>query len=491
MTDAKVVCSRGFGKTWLIALIVWAICVLYPGTKVLIVSSTAKQATFVLAKLKALASQNANIANELKAGNARNLVNIQPDRSHCEWKNGSEADSSALDSCRGRRAKLVITDEALDVAQDDLEQIVQPTKLETRYTASTYGFQDFPSKTISITSACQKNNPFFESFMFTAKNMSKGMKNSFVCALDWKAALANGQGTLDFYLGEKARQPELMFDVEYGSKFVGADSNSAFPYELTESCRTLKRVETEQPKNAKSRYVISLDIATSEAKNADNSIISVLKFIERQDGSYARKLVLMRSFHGKGLDTLAEEIRKLYHRDFPNTEKIIYDARGLGDSLDRFFDKEWLDLKDGKEYPPLVTDDVPNPNSSALPVLHPFRAIQTLNQRIYTNLRVALEQKTIELPVNSRIIIDEADGTTSMQERAIFVEADALQYEMGNIVGKIGASGNILYDVPKQGMHKDRYSSLAMGNDYISEIEKGSIRQNRRGEVFVGMVSNF
>lgn len=79
----------------------------------------------------------------------------------------------------------------------------------------------------------------------------------------------------------------------------------------------------------------------------------------------------------------------------------------------------------------------------------------------------------------------------TMQERAIFAEADALQYEMGNITGKIGASGNVLYDVPKQGMHKDRYSSIAMGNDYISEIEKGSIRNNRRGEICVGLVSNF
>jgi len=58
----------------------------------------------------------------------------------------------------------------------------------------------------------------------------------------------------------------------------------------------------EQPKNSKSRYVISLDIATSEAKDADNSVITVLKFNEKTDGSFHRKLVYMRSFHGKGLD---------------------------------------------------------------------------------------------------------------------------------------------------------------------------------------------
>lgn len=86
---------------------------------------------------------------------------------------------------------------------------------------------------------------------------------------------------------------------------------------------------------------------------------------------------------------LAEEIRKLFHVRFPNSEKIVYDARGLGDSLDKFFDKEWVDPVTGKEYPPLVTDDTPNRSSTALPVLHPFRAVNSLNQRIYTNLRVA------------------------------------------------------------------------------------------------------
>lgn len=46
----------------------------------------------------------------------------------------------------------------------------------------------------------------------------------------------------------------------------------------------------------------------------------------------------------------------------------MYDARGLGDSLDRFFDKEFVDPATGKEYPPLVVDDAPNHNSAALPV---------------------------------------------------------------------------------------------------------------------------
>jgi hypothetical protein len=62
---------------------------------------------------------------------------------------------------------------------------------------------------------------------------------------------------------------------------------------------------------------------------------------------------------------------------------------------------------------------------------------------------------------------------------------------MGNIVSKVGTSGNVLYDTPRNSMHKDRYSSLAMGNDYISELEKDSVKRHKRGKPCVGLVSYF
>lgn len=495
--DSKDTCSRGFGKTWLAVLGAAGICVLYPGTNVLVVSATAKQATLALQKLKQLAEQNSNIANEISATNARTLVQVAKDSSKCSFKNGSVIESVALESARGRRAKIVIVDEALDVDQELLESIIAPTRNETRYNCRAYGFKDFPSKTLTITSACEKNNQYYANFLADVKRMASGDKTVFACALDYRAAAANGITDMEFFMKEKERMPDLVFQMEYGSKFVGSNSNSAFPYELVQTVRTLDKIEMEQPKNSKSRYVIALDIATSEAKNADNSIITVIKFTERSDGTFAKKLVHIRSFHGKTLDILAEELRKLYHIKFPNTEKIVYDARGLGDSLDRFFDKEWVDPISGKEFPPLVVDDVPLTNHEAMDILHPFRAVNQLNQRIYTNLRVAIEKRTIELPMNYRTIqqqqaeIDDSSKRMTMEEIANFIETDALQFEMGNIVGKPGANGNVLYDTPRANMHKDRYSSLAMGNDYICELEKENMKRFKRGPVCIGVVSGF
>jgi hypothetical protein len=79
----------------------------------------------------------------------------------------------------------------------------------------------------------------------------------------------------------------------------------------------------------------------------------------------------------------------------------------------------------------------------------------------------------------------------SKEEMAIFLETDALQFEMGNIVEKTSSSGNKTYDVPRAGLHKDRYSSLAMANDYISELEKENVKRFRRGAPAIGLATKF
>ena len=495
-TTSAVVAPRGYGKTWLTAFIAVSLGCLYPGTSILVVAPTADQATRIAEKIRDLCNENENFRNEIKPTNAKTYVSISKDSSSVTLKNGSTIESVAIASARSRRAKLVIVDEARDVDMKILGNVVKPTRNETRYNARAYGFEDFDSKIIYITSACPKSFEFYKEFERIVQRRAHGDKSYFACVLHYKTPIAEGLTKESFYEEERAGNPETTFQMEYESKFLGSSENSAFPYELVQSCRTLDVVEMKQPKDSKSRYIISLDIATSKAKGSDNSVLMVHKFTERKDGSFARKVVHIRSYNGEPLDYLTEQVRQYFHVKFPIAEKIVYDARGIGDSFDRFFDKEWIDVESGKEYPPLVVDDEPLTNPDALQALHPFRAVNTLNQRIYTNLRVALEKQSIEIPVSYRIVKEkqvDLDETKRMskEEIANYLEADALQIEMGNVIGKMGASGNVLYDVPKSTMHKDRYSSLAMGNDYISELEKESIKLHKRGPVCVGITGGF
>lgn len=80
-----------------------------------------------------------------------------------------------------------------------------------------------------------------------------------------------------------------------------------------------------------------------------------------------------------------------------------------------------------------------------------------------------------------------------MEVQAIYVEADALQIEMGNIIMRMSAAGNANYDVAKKGsQHKDRFSSLAMGVWYIAKREETLKKRymNRQTNTVVGIVTD-
>lgn len=176
-------------------------------------------------------------------------------------------------------------------------------------------------------------------------------------------------------------------------------------------------------------------------------------------------------------------MRQTYVR-FQGIKKIVFDHRGLGDAFPQFLSRPWLDPDTGKEYPPWVLDDEKSVIHNAKPLLRSVKGNPQVNQQMASLLRVALEQRSLEIPVNSRAIVggkivigdtdDNGEGVQkerklTAQEKAIYLEADALQIEMGNIVMKVSVAGNYLYDTAKTNQRKDRYSSLAMAVRYIAE----------------------
>lgn len=191
---------------------------------------------------------------------------------------------------------------------------------------------------------------------------------------------------------------------------------------------------------------------------------------------------------------------------FPNTVKIVFDQRGLGDSFPKFMNAPWTDPESGKEYPPFVCDDEHSIITNAMPMLRSVKANSTVNQQLATNLRVALEQRSIQLPINSRGIYngrfltdpeDDGEGAASkkvtLPEQAIFIEADAMQVEMGNIISKITLAGTYTYDTARRLQHKDRYSSLAMAVTYIAELEEKRKRRmfHSSKKSFIGLATKF
>lgn len=476
--------------------------ILYPGSLIAVASRTAEQATLVLKKIDDIFAKNPVILNEIECSNHR-PVQLNKHKGTCRFKNDSKIESYSIGTMRGQRAKILVVDEAPEVKQKDFDAVIGPVRNEKRQVCYTAGVTDYQSKAVNITSACLKSNYFYKMFSDSYRAMRKGDRSYFACALDWRSAVRVGITDQEFFEAERKKMPDVEFAMEYGSMFVGEEANAIFPYALTEACRTLTKVECVQPKQSTAYYIMSVDIAQSTAKNADNSVISVIKCIEHNDGAIYKSLVCMRSYHGARLDVLAREIRKLYVR-FPNTTKIVFDTNALGDPLPQFLNSPWVDEVSGKEYPAWVRDDEPITIKGAEPMLYAFRANNALNQQLVSSMRVALEQKTLELPVASRMagLVQEDPNdpdsvvkvTVPAEEMAVYIEADALQIEMGNLVMKTTAAGGATYDVAKKNsQHKDRYSSLAMGVWYIAQREEMLRKRHytRMKTADVGIVTHF
>lgn len=110
----------------------------------------------------------------------------------------------------------------------------------------------------------------------------------------------------------------------------------------------------------------------------------------------------------------------------------------------------------------------------------------------------------MELPVSSRFAesAQEEDAGNAddaakkkkltVEEKAIFLEGDALQIEMGNIVMRTTSSNVVVYDVARSNQHKDRYSALSMAVRYIAELEDTRKRRLMQPKnACIGVVSKF
>lgn len=490
--NIDLVKNRGAGKTWLIAICAIAIGVLYPGSLIAVISSTAEQAVLVVKKIEEKFLGYPDVLREINASRHNKPVQTNPHKGICWLKSGSKIESYSMGTLRGNRAKILICDEAPEIPKNDLDAVAKPIMNETRDICIQRDISDYDSKIISITSACLKNNYFYTSFVNILKRMAAREDGCFAWAMTYKEAVREGISKQSYFDDQRKDMTDEKFKMEYESIFLGAAEGAVFPFDLTDRCRTLTGVETAQPAKCSVEYIMSLDIATSSASNADNAILTTIKMVELENGGYLKQVVRIQSFHGKRLDSLATEVRRNLVR-FPNTVKVIVDVRGLGDAFPQFMSKPWTDPETGKEYPPLVRDDEPTIIDNAIPLIHPFIANNLLNNQMVSALTIALETQSIELPINSRYIIgnkiadrDDSEESNSsknltMQEKAIFVEADALQIEMGNIVGRQGANGNVIYDSARANMHKDRVSSLMMGVHYISGLEEERKRKLRLG----------
>lgn len=479
--SSMFIACRGLGKSYLCAVFFICAAILYPGIKCGIASGNFKQAkNIIVQKIEGELIKNENIKREIqfpiRSGN---------DECFVRFKNGSEIRAIAVDQrnsgdgARSWRFHWLVIDEARLLKDNIIEEILIPMT-KTKRDVAIYNKVEEKGKVVFITSAYLKTSPLYSRFLHHYQMMMTGGNEYYVCALPYQVGVQAGIFDEDDITKEleKPSMSNDKFSYEYRGTFVGSSNESYYPYEMTLPCRTGNRGELEQPKKSTAKYIITHDVALSDAKNADNACTHVCKLVERPNGSLKKSVVFTRVMAGMTLPEQRDFLRELVHLRFPNVVKLVLDTRGSGEALPSLFYETWnyLDLKTGQtiEFPPIVKDDdeAGMKMTDAMPIIRAITATNEFHTRFYPYLKSCLQDKSLEMLVSSdEVDIDFKEGNLTEAEYAVHKEHDALISELSNIKERVNENNNTMYERIIKTKKRDRATSLLYGLSVIYEME--------------------
>ena len=477
-----LIACRGIGKSYIVAIFYLCTGILYPNIKLGIASGNSQQArNVIIQKIKGELAKNPNISREIN-------YPIKTGSEDCvtELKNGSEIRAITLaqdrggDGARSWRFSQILIDEARLVKDDIIEEILIPMTKTKRQNAIKWK-QSEKGKVIFISSAHLKTSPLYKRFRFHYDQMVAGDKSYMAICFPYQVGVQAGLFDMDDIEKEldKPQMTKDKFAYEYEGVFVGSSGESYYPYDLTMPCRTLERCELEQPKKSTSVYIITHDVAVSDAKNSDNACTHVVKLKLRPNGMYTKTVVFTKIMNGAALNKQRDFLRELIHLKFPNTEKLVIDARSVGDGLVTMFYESW-EYTDPRtkvtvEYPPLIKDDDEDGFllENAIPMIRAISATNEFNNLYYPYMKACFEDRTLEfLKGSEEVDAEYKTGEISPEEYAQYIEHDTLQSELSNIKQEFSNANNLTYERIIKTKKRDRATSLFYGLSVICEWEK-------------------
>lgn len=503
-------------KSWLTALFCVIRCILFPQSKICIVSGTRGQANLVLSKIADDFMCNYGWGSENLKREIRE-VNIGQNKAEIKFNNNSWIRVvTASDTGRGERANIIIVDEFRMVNLKTLNTVVkmflgaprQPAFVNLPEYKDKYGnvLEKYLETNIEIymSSAWYKSHWSYRKFKAFYMNMILGRKGYYTCGLPYQIAVKEGlkkRIEIEDMMSESDFN-ETDFSMEMGCMPFGASEDAFFKFENIEECRTLKNAvypisEKFSLKGFKipglalnERRILSVDVAlmsSTKHKNDASSII-INSAIPKNNNSYTANVIYLDNVEGVTTDELALTIRRLF-KIYDCTDLVI-DTNGLGLGCFDLLIQDILDPETGELYPALsCCNDKAMADrckvSNAPKVIWSIKANSVFNSEICVLLRNGLQSKKINL------LIPEGEAEEHLKEKIKdynklsasektslnmpYVQTSLLEYELINLQYEI--KGTNIKIIEKSGMRKDRYSSLAYNYWVQCQLERELLRK--------------
>lgn len=513
--------SRGLGKTFLTAIFVVTMCILYPETKVVVAGGVKSQAMKIITeKIPEMSNRSTTGVLDIGVGKEIRIVrtNMNTDEPNVEFYNGSTIKVvPATDNARSARANILILDEFRMIDQKIYQGVLRrflAVSRQPRYLdLPEYAHMKERNKEIFLTSAYYKFHWCYDKYRSFYKNMT-GRKNSGykVVALPYQVAimsgLVNGEQLLD-----EMREDGLdvnLWGMEMLTLFYGESDNSYYKYDKLSECRLIyhpyypKSIERElvedlkdfrvPMKKSNELRVLSCDIALMSGAKNDNTILSlIIAYPNRDNQYYIREVRYMEAISGgKQMGYHALRIRQLFN-EF-DCDYIVLDTNGIGMQVFGDLSRDIKDPDTDMIYYGLgcINDEkmhelVPNPDSEKL--IYSVKASAEFNKTMNSDLQSKIIRKQI------RFLTDEQQGDDIISHSKNYPTWITVEIPKYNKIlnpykqttSLVNEMINLeLVDVEKiklkekSGKRKDRFSSVGYGNYFITEKEQELFKHRNR-----------
>lgn len=524
-TFAFIAC-RGLSKSYIVALYLFTMCVLYPGTKVVLTSGTKGQAKKIITDKIEKEFKNAH-PNTMGA----EIKNIKGGQEpEVLFNNGSWIIGlPPTDNSRGIRSMYNTYDESRLIKQDIVDKVFDPMQISAvrgvnMYSETLGGLVEDPEKkSIFMTSGWYKSNWNWRKFkgIYTkmVQDIQSGIEPSaIVVSMPYHVGIMYGLITRKEIQKKKrdASYDPIGFLMEYEGEFFGESGLAFFKFDMFSSNRSnikpfylsydvdidvnnndsfgkfIKEMERVMPKVEGEIRLMSIDVAPSIGEDSDNNIVAIARLIP-QNGYYERRVVNIKLLKNDVSSVHAKYIKRWFYGFGAN--EVAIDVHGSSFSLFEELVKPTYDNEMDEEYPAWkviagnATDakieeyKLRTKDANADDVIYAINPDAPFNHIIANKLRAALEEgNRITLLQDKEEAIDKIrekykkDGLDPMKEAELlepYIGTDATINECvlleserkDNGLIKISAAGNA---------KKDRYVTLAYLN-YLASLWDDSL----------------
>ncbi len=507
------VASRGQGKTWLTAIFCVAMCILYPGTKIVIASATISQGNELLLKIIDDLCKNYdwgsnNLNNEIEY----HLIN--QNKGVIKFHNGSWIrTATASDNSRGMRANILIVDEvrmvSLDVINTVLRRFLTAPRTPSYLNNAKYSHLIERNKEIYMTSAWYKSHWIFDKFKSYVANLLDDTKKYFVCDLPYQISIKEGLLSREQVEDEMSEMDfdETKFMIEMEGVFFGSTNGAFFNFEDIDKRRKIKQIfyplpyyienKSKIPDLANGeRRIMSVDVAllASKKHNNDASAIVINSCVPSGENSFISNIMYIDTYEGLNTDELGIIIMRLFNK-YKCTD-LVLDTLGVGLGVYDFIIKNQYDTETGETYRAMTCHNDSNMASrckdkNALKCVWSIKANANLNTEMCVLLRNGFKQGKINLPVSEFVAEEHLKESIkgfnkmSIREQSLcklpYIQTSAMINELINLEHEIKSSNIKIKE--KSGMRKDRYSSLAYNYWVACQIELNNKPKNKEKNI--------